>query len=74
MPVILMLFLTIFGTILNSAFTIGTLYFENVKIDFELVITRITIPSLILNLILAIPVYAIMNDIADSLYLRGNES
>ncbi len=74
MPVILMLFLTIFGTILNTAFSIGSLYFGNVKINFKLMITQITIPSLILNLILAIPVFAIMNDIADTLYLRSNES
>ncbi len=72
MPLILMLFLTIFGTLLENVFSVGALYLQGLAFQPQEVITLITIPSLILNLLLAIPVFGIINDIADTVCSRSN--
>lgn len=74
MPVILMLFLTIFGTFLENFFSIATLFLRNVNLDYSEIVTQIVIPSLILNLLLAIPVFGIINDIAETIYFRSEKS
>ena len=70
MPVVLMLFLTIIGTGLECAFTLGTLVLQNANIDWSVALEQIVIPSLTMNLFLAVPVYAIMNDIANTIYMN----
>jgi cell shape-determining protein MreD len=74
MPVILMLFLTIFGTFLENFFSIASLFLQNVNLNYSEIITQIMIPSLILNLLLAIPVFGIINDFAETIYFRSEES
>ncbi len=71
MPMILMLFLTIFGTLLENFFSIGALYLQGAAFSIREILTVITIPSLIFNLLLAIPVFGIINDIADTVCARG---
>ena len=68
MPMILMLFATIIGTIIISAGTLGLLYIQNASVDYLAAFQQIVIPSLGMNLLLAIPIYALLNDIANSIY------
>lgn len=64
MPLILMLLVTIVGSLLSAAVSYGILNFSVVPIDFNVSLTQITIPSLTLNLLMAIPVFGLLNDLA----------
>lgn len=76
MPIILMLFTTICGTLIECAVSFGTLYLRNPSItgSLSIAIERIAVPSLIMNLLLAVPVYAIFNDFANTIYYTELES
>lgn len=68
MPMILMLFMTIVGTIIESGFAIGMLTLTGGAINYTDAFEQILIPSLVLNLLLAIPTYAFLNDVANTIY------
>ncbi len=70
MPMILMLFMTIIGTIIAAVITLMLLYLRNASIIFMDAIRQILVPSLILNLLFAIPIYAFLNDVINSIYLN----
>lgn len=73
MPIILMVFVTIVGSILSIAVSFFVLYINDIMPDMELTITQIAIPSLTLNLLLCIPVYGLLNDWANSLYFEESQ-
>ena len=70
MPLILMLFVTILGTLLISAGTLGLLFLQNASVNYLDALRTIIIPSLVMNLLLAIPVYAFLNDVINTIFVN----
>ena len=70
MPMILMLFMTIIGTIFISAGTLGLLFLQNASVVFMDAVRQILVPSLVLNIIFSIPIYAFLNDVINSIYIN----
>ncbi len=70
MPLILMLFVTILGTLLISVGTLGLLFLQNASVNYMDALRMIIIPSLVMNLLLAIPVYAFLNDVINTIYVN----
>jgi len=67
-PLLAMLFVTFWGTLMYHALTIVTLQFNGTPLSWENALTHVTLPSLVLNMVLAFPVYALLNDLANWLY------
>ncbi|MCX8025033.1 MAG: hypothetical protein N3A60_07510 [Thermanaerothrix sp.] len=67
-PLLAMLFVTFWGTLIYHALTIVTLQFSGTPLTWTEALTHVTLPSLFLNLIFAFPVYALVNDLANWLY------
>ena len=70
MPLILMLFFTIIGTLIISGGTIGLLFIRGASINLSDALSQIIVPSLVMNLLLSIPVYAFLNDVVNTIYIR----
>ncbi len=70
MPVILMLFLSMFGSFFEAFMTFAILKFQGTSIPLDTALVQVVIPSLIMNMILAVPVYGIFTDIANTIYYR----
>ena len=62
-PIFAMLLVTIAGTLFQHILAFISLQLSNVPIDFSNVLGNITLPSLILNLILALPMYLVIHDV-----------
>ena len=67
-PFLAMLSVVFITTILIHIITVFTLGIEGTLLPFLDVLNQVTLPSLLLNLVLAVPVYAILGDIADRFY------
>ena len=67
-PVISMFLTTVIGTALVQTATMLVLQFTGTPISFSEAFGFVILPSLLLNLLLAIPVYAIITDMARSVY------
>ncbi|HMN11611.1 MAG TPA: hypothetical protein PKD55_04720 [Bellilinea sp.] len=67
-PIIAMVFVTFISTFLFHLASILVLKITDVDIPIVFSITHVTIPSVILNLILAIPIYTMMRDLSIFLY------
>ncbi|WP_299024886.1 hypothetical protein [uncultured Thermanaerothrix sp.] len=67
-PLLAMLFVTFWGTLIYHALTIVVLQFSGSPLPWESALTHVTLPSLFLNIVLAFPVYALFNDLANWLY------
>ena len=70
MPLMLMLFVTILGTLLISVGTLVLLFLSNASVNYLNALQQIIIPSLVMNLLLAIPVYAFLNDVINTIYIN----
>ena len=70
MPLILMLFMTILGSLITEAGTLGLLFIRGASIRLSDAVSQIIIPSLGLNVLLSIPVYALLNDVVNTIYIR----
>lgn len=70
MPMILMLFVTISGTLLIAVGTLGMLFLQNASVNYIDAFRQIIIPSLVMNLLLAIPIYAFLNDVINTIYIN----
>lgn len=68
MPVMAMLILTLMGTFIQHFITIVFLQINGVPIVFSEGIKFVTLPSALLNLILSIPVYVLVTDMAGFVY------
>lgn len=55
----------LFGTLINHVLSIGYLVVIGTNINFVEVLSLITLPSILLNLILAIPIYYLIRDLAN---------
>ena len=67
-PLLAMFSITFLGTIIISLLSLGVLRFLDVPLPVSDVLGLLTLPSVLLNMLLAIPAYAVMRDIARWVY------
>jgi hypothetical protein len=67
-PLLAMFSITFVGTIIVSLLSIVTLGFVGVQLPISDVLGLLTLPSVLLNMLIAIPVYAVMRDLARWVY------
>jgi cell shape-determining protein MreD len=67
-PILAMLVATLFGTLLVNLVDIIALRIVETPLPFWTAINLVTLPSVLLNLLIAIPFYAIFSDLANWLY------
>jgi hypothetical protein len=66
-PLLAMLLVTLISTLVYHLLSMTALFLEGGSLEFNEAWTLVTLPSLLLNLILAIPVYAVIHSIHDQL-------
>jgi len=67
-PLLAMFSITFIGTILVGFLSIGVLRFSDVDLPISDVMGLVMLPSVLMNMLLAIPVYAVMRDLARWVY------
>ena len=67
-PLLAMFSITFLGTIIVSLLSIAVLRFSGVELPISDVLGLVMLPGVLLNLLLAIPVYAVMRDLARWVY------
>ena len=67
-PLLAMFSITFLGTIILSLLSLFVLRFQGVPLPVPDVLGLLTLPSVLLNMLLAIPVYAVMRDLARWVY------
>jgi len=67
-PVLAMLVATLFGTLIVNLVEITALRIVETPLPFWTAINLVTLPSVLLNLLIAIPFYTIFSDLANWLY------
>ena len=67
-PLLAMFSVTFFGTILTSVFSLVWLRVSGVPVTFQDSFGLVMLPGVLLNMLLAIPVYAVMRDLAHWTY------
>ena len=70
MPLILTLFVTIVSTLFEALLTLGLLTLQGANLDYLLSLNRVIVPSLIMNLLFTIPVYAFLIDFISTIYIN----
>jgi len=68
MPILVLLFLCLLGTIINHLLTILYLQITGTNIGLLESLRLVTIPSALLNLLLAFPVYTVIKDLSNFIY------
>jgi hypothetical protein len=67
-PLLAMFSLTFLGTILSNLLSLSVLRLSGVSIPFQETFGLLILPAVLLNLLLAIPVFAVMRDLAHWTY------
>ena len=67
-PLLAMFSVTFFGTLFMHLLSFAVLRLSGVPFSFDDVIGLITLPSLLLNMLFAIPIYTLMRDLARWVY------
>jgi rod shape-determining protein MreD len=67
-PVLSMFLVTFVGSLVTQGFVAGALIFQGVPLPVNDSINLVILPSTLLNLLLALPIYAIVNDLARWVY------
>lgn len=67
-PALAMFFVTTIGTILVQALSFGVLLFLGTRLEWLESINLVILPSTLLNLLLALPVYLLVTDLANWVY------
>lgn len=67
-PLLVMFSITFMGTIIVSLFSVAVLRLSDVRLPFNEVFGLVVLPGVLLNLLLAIPVYTVMRDLARWVY------
>jgi len=67
-PLLAMFLTTFLATLFYHGLTIGALQFAGTRFSIEQAVNLITLPSILLNLALALPVYGLVKELADWLY------
>ena len=72
-PLLAMIAATVFATLITHAISVAALVINGTPIPLIEAFYLITIPSALLNLLLAVPVYALIGDLANWLYPEAIE-
>ena len=67
-PLLVMFSITFMGTVIVSLFSVAVLRLSDVRLPFNEVLGLVVLPGVLLNLLLAIPVYTVMRDLARWVY------
>ena len=67
-PILAMFVVTLLGTLVYHLLSLVGLQFQGRSLVWSDSLNQVTLPSMLLNLILALPVYAIVEDLAEWLY------
>lgn len=67
-PLLAMFTITFLGTLIVSFLSIGVIRFSEVELPMSDVLGLVMLPGVLLNMLLAIPVYAVMRDLARWVY------
>jgi hypothetical protein len=67
-PLLAMFVVTFVGTLLLHLLSLGTLRLLGIPLQIPDVLGLITLPAVLLNLLIAIPVFAVMRDLAVWVY------
>ena len=70
MPLVLMLFVTITASLVISVGTLGLLFLQNANVNYLEAFRQIIVPSLVMNLLLSVPIYAFLNDVINTIYIN----
>jgi hypothetical protein len=73
LPFLAMLITTFAGTLFTQGLALVALWLSGTPLPFLDSLNLVTLPSLLLNLFLALPVYALMSDLANWLYPKEIE-
>ena len=72
-PLLAMITATVLGTLASQIITVAVLVFNGTPIPLIEAFYLITLPSALLNLLLAVPIYALIGDLANWLYPEAIE-
>lgn len=72
-PILSMLLATFVGTLIMHGLSMAALRFQGTPFAWGETLNQITLPSALLNLLFALPVYALVNDLANQLFPDENE-
>lgn len=67
-PLLAMFSITFLGTIIVSVLSVGVIQFSGVELPLSDVLGVVMLPGVLLNMLIAIPVYAVMRDLARWVY------
>lgn len=67
-PLLIMFSITFMGTIIVSLLSVAVLRLSDVSLPISEVLGLVVLPGVLLNMLLAIPVYAVMRDLARWVY------
>lgn len=67
-PILAMFVVTFIGTLITQGITLFVLRLTGSNIDIMQALNIVTLPSILLNLLFAIPVYALISELANWLY------
>ena len=70
-PLLAMFLLTFGATILVNFLSIAVLFIQRIPFNFSIALVNVVLPSVFLNMFLAIPVHAIMRELCVWLYPQG---
>jgi cell shape-determining protein MreD len=73
-PILAMLLVTLIGTIVFHLLSMAALFLNGSPLQFDVAWNQVTMPSLLLNLLLAIPVYAAIHNINDQMDPLNNQT
>ena len=73
-PILAMLFVTVVGTFLVHFISLVVLQFTGAGLEWMESINLVILPSTLLNLILALPVYLLIGDLVDWVYPAESDS
>jgi rod shape-determining protein MreD len=68
LPILAMFIVTFAGTLMYQVISLVALYVAGTSLPVADVFSLITLPSVLLNMVIALPIYAIMRDLADWVY------
>jgi cell shape-determining protein MreD len=67
-PIVAMFLVTFFGTLVLHGLYIGSLLIRGTNLNLRDGLNLVTLPSLLLNILLAIPVYAVISGLSEWVY------
>lgn len=73
-PLLAMFLLTFGATILANFLSIAVLFIQRIPFNFSVALVNVVLPSVFLNMFLAIPVHAIMRELSVWLYPQGAQT